>query len=247
MLKQLICIFTSICMTAQIGGQQQMLIAAKISAAATTVTYVQKGKASSGFFGPAISVALTSVVSGHCIVGFVGWEDTSARTLTSVTGSLGTTYTLYDNPTNIGTIRVATFLGKLASSGTETISTAFSVDPRYSFIAVTETSDCNATPVDGHVCATQTNPGTGGDAVTSGNITTGANGTYVFGGSFVGAITGTWTIGTGFAQLQQEPAAPNSSMASEGQTQTSAGAIAATLTYDQAIALTATCAIGVKY
>ena len=78
----------------------------------------------------------------------------------------------------------------------------------------------------------QAAPGTGSNAVTSGNATTLSNGELIYGssGQFSGAGTRTLSAGTSFTRQQNSPASGQPAQASESLVQASAGTTAATFT-----------------
>lgn len=101
----------------------------------------------------------------------------------------------------------------------------------YAWINVDEVSGADTTaPLDQHVIQNQDSPGTGADAVTSGAVTTTANGEYVYGATLMASANPTITAGTGFTQTYTTSPSFNADGTAERLIQTSAGSIAATFT-----------------
>jgi hypothetical protein len=93
-------------------------------------------------------------------------------------------------------------------------------------------------PFDAAIGQQQTNPGTGTNAVSSGEILTSRSGDYIFGASYDPTLTHNqpyYSAGTGFTKRQEvgsNPTVINS--ISESQIQAAAGVIAATFTFTDA-------------
>lgn len=183
----------------------------------------------------ATSVSATfdsSVTAGNLIVAVVSINNTS-ETINSTTDTQSNSYTPLDNPTDDSGNgqRAAAFYAENVTGGSVTVTANFSASV-VGIIAIHEISGADITsPEDGHAAQAQTNPGTGTDAVTSGDITPSADGAYIFGATFVSGGSTTPTIGTNFALREQNAFR----VTTEDLIQGSAGAIAATFTTTGAI------------
>lgn len=204
------------------------------SAAPSTLTFVQ-AKRARAFSGTTNPVAFDSAVTaGHLIAVGVTWDSTTV-TLTSITDSLGNTYTLVGNPTSSITGRAAMSYVPNVLGGANTVTATFSGSIS-SVICVQEISGANASsPLDQSALNAQTNPGTGTDAVTSGTVTTTTAGQYIFGFSGDSNSGATFTQGTGFTAADVGNAG-----AAEYQVQGAAGSLAATFTISAGFAVTIT-------
>jgi hypothetical protein len=189
----------------------------------------------------AVPVSFSSNVTvGDVIAVFVGLGDQVA-TLSSITDTCGAgggsnTYTLLDNPTAGSASRAAMAYAVVGKSGACTVTANLTGGTPVAKIVVHEVNGVNTgTPLAGHKITAQTTPGTGIDAVSSGNITTTQNGDYIFGASLdEGGNNTHFAAGTGYAW--HEMTKPSGSMMSEDKVQPSAGSVAATFTGDDAAA-----------
>jgi len=206
-------------------------------AARAGVIFVQSSSAVlSGVTSLPVSFS-SNVTVGDVIAVFVAWDSVVA-TLSSVTDTCGAgggsnTYTLLDNPTTGNASRAMAY-AVVGKSGACTVTANIAGGTVNGKIVVHEISGVNTgTPLAGHKITAQTTPGTGIDAVSSGNITTTQNGDYIFGASIDEGANGThFAAGTGYAW--HELTRPTGSMMSEDKVQPSAGSVAATFTGDQA-------------
>jgi len=175
------------------------------------------------------AAALTAASAGDTIMGWVCWED-PAITLTSVTDGTNT-YTLLHNPTTgDGSARAAMFYCLSVSAGTFTVSANLSSAAFGNTIAHLARDSGGTPSFDKSALVEQIFPGTGTNAVSSGNVTTVSNGQYIFGASAKCSASGNvLTSGTGYTSRVQQNNSGAASL-SENQIQTSAGAIAATFT-----------------
>lgn len=196
-------------------------------------SYVQ-GDTGQGTGATRTATPANPVTAGNVIAVSVMWNNPSVA-LTGVTdncntGGTSNTYTLLDNPTvSLGNTPVAmayAVVGATTASCTVTATYASSVS---SDIAIQEISGVNqTTPLDNNQHKIGTGIAGGGtDSVTSGNITTTVDGDYIFG--FWGATSFTATAGTGFT-LRDSVEASGYNLYTEGMSQATAGAVAATFT-----------------
>lgn len=174
----------------------------------------------------------SNVVAGNLIVVCVAWGTIAANsiTLTSITDTLGHTYTLLDNPTDesANNNRAATAYAVNISGGANTVTAHLSGAPFVSNMLVHEASGlATASPLDQHKINAQTGVGTATDAVTSTAVVTTANGEYIFGAQVcTNSNGGAHSAGTGYAIRENSSGA----FSSEDQIQAVAGSIAATFT-----------------
>jgi hypothetical protein len=142
------------------------------------------------------------------------------------------TYTLLDtiDDTGGGTrhARLATYYAKNITGGSLTVTTTLSgsgVTISKTFVCEVSGADTSS-PLDQHTMAEQYPVTTSTDNLTSGSVTTTANGEYVFGAGCQGTLnTATPAAGTGFTS-----GASSSNCRVEYQIQSSSGSIAATFT-----------------
>ena len=173
------------------------------------------------------TLAFTSnLTAGNLFVGFVTWKS-STVTLDSITDTLGHTITLVNNPTatNGGNYRSALFYAKNISGGADTLTFNFSASTTTNGLVHEVSGLDTIAPLDQSAIVDQTAPGTGTDAVTTGNVTTTTDGQYIFGCSQNDNGID-MSAGTGFT----ERVAQADELTSEDKIQTSADAVAATWT-----------------
>lgn len=179
-------------------------------------------------------VFTSNVTAGSCIALFIRMPSVTT-TITSVSDDFGSTWVVTAaKNTNFPSAgdRGSLAYGYNATGGAKTITVTLSaaVNAR---ITAHEISGCLTTdPIDGTpTLANQTSPGTGTDAVTSGNITTSADGAYIFGTSADENATTTFTAGTNFTIEDT-----STGDSTEYRIQSSAGSVAATFTSNQVTA-----------
>jgi len=208
-----------------------LLVAWFPSEGPAATAFVQSASISEFSSGITDAVTLTrNVKAGNLIAVYVAWTNTT-DTLSSVTDSLGNTYTLVQNPTTLGAQgRAAGAYAQNILGGPCTVTATFSPGAFSArTIIVREISGADAfSPLDGSAAQGQTDPGTGADAVTSGAITTTANGDYIFGATTDQGHASTLNPGTGFTGGESFTSPVGGR--SEDQIQGSAGSIAATFT-----------------
>lgn len=174
----------------------------------------------------------SNVAANNLIVGAVTWDGN--HTLSSVTDSQGNTYTLEtvvrDGATP--TVSLQVFHTIAGSSAACTVTATLSGNANRKAIVVHEVSGVQTTAGyrDKYAGQSQSNPGTGSNAVTSGSVTTTTDGQYIFGATGDPGYSTGKTQGTGYTL--QETDGVMSILTSEDQVQTSAGSIAATFTID---------------
>lgn len=194
-------------------------------AATSNVQAVQGSSASSSAPTRAFG---SNVTAGNAIGGFIQWTSTSI-TLTSVTDSLGNTYTLIHNPTDHIVVRSAMFYAVNIAGGADTLTFNFS-SAVTSAQVFHEIGGVSVSPFDGSTINTQDAPGTGTDAVTSTAITTTAAGDYIFGASSEWSTGSAINVGTGFTTAGYGGNASGGNMRGEYLIQGAAGSVAATFT-----------------
>jgi hypothetical protein len=188
-----------------------------------------QGKAGNGS-GATTTLAITfdsNVTNGNCIVGF-GADYIDARSLSSVSDTRSTMYTLKDNPTTYMNVTMSgTFYGCLTSGGANTVTLTFSGNITEGACgAVHEVSGVDTgTPFDVNKAAGGEAGGT--DAVSTGAVTTTANGDYIFVGA--GIIAETLTPGTNYTGRTTD-SVQTVHCRTEDQIQAAAGSIVGTFT-----------------
>lgn len=207
-----------------------------------TISHVQGniGQQNNSTLRSVISVTLGgAVAAGDLVAGIVQY---------GVSGHIADLTNVTDNASPSNTATIVDQLGN-TSSGDSISSYYFpnvqnaptiqsgNFSPQTAFdtiIAEDYSGVMTSNPIDGHTIQEQLTPGTGTDAISSGNITTTANGDLIFGGvtDFTGA-TNTYTQGTNYT-LRSNASASTLATAAEDRIQSSAGSIAATFTQSTA-------------
>lgn len=185
--------------------------------------------------------------AGNTIVCYTAWLTTTSN-ITSVKDGNNTAYTVIDNTTN-GTLSQASdyvLANSAGNTGAKSITVTWGADPGSGSLQCHEVSGVATSNVlDVHTINIQVNPGTGTNAVTSGNVTPTANGDYLFGASADGnAGTGTWVAGTNVAWTGEGTS--GSWYFSEQFVQTTAAAVAATFTNPNAFTQPITVIVALK-
>jgi hypothetical protein len=184
-----------------------------------------------GISNPSATFAV-AVGSGNLVVGIATW-DSSASVLNSVTDDKGNTYNVADsiNDATNGQ-RAASFWLSGITNAPITVTANLSANNQAARVAIGEYSGVAPTsPLDGHVGQVQNAAGTGANAVTSGNITTTADGDLIYGMVIGdGGVAATRTQGTGFTLENSSPGTNVAALSTEYQVQVTHGAIAATWT-----------------
>lgn len=182
-------------------------------------TYVQSAF-NSNYGTSTITATLNAVNSGDTIMVFVAWESATI-TLTGIADNCGGVYTLVINNFLNGIGESAGMAYGTGSSGACTITATFSgSNTQNNGMIVQEVRGVGA--LDQSAMNAELAP-TNGSTVTSGNVTTGHNGEYIFGAATDDGGVDTFTQGSGFVLRQSV-----TSFATEDQIQPSAGSIAAT-------------------
>lgn len=207
--------------------------------------YVQSsGTTFFGGSGTTESVTLNGVAAGNLLAITVAWQTTTS-TLNTIAGN-SNTYTAVDSSTANGAMK--TYYVKNCNSGNTTVTITWSADPGFGFVHVTEVNGMDTTaPLDQHRINSQ-NVGTGANAVTSGSVTTTANGEYIYSSTYNNNAGGGQSAGTNFTQTDGSGSgfwAAERLTAGSG-IQTTAGAIAATYTGTDAFANELTCIMTFK-
>ncbi len=195
-----------------------------------------------------ISVTLTSnVTAGNLIAVAVSYDNNqpgTATVLNSVTDTLGNTYVIVRTILTAGPAQKTSIAyAKNVAGGANTITANLSQTVCCKTIMVHEISGADLTaPLDGATGSGQgqVNPGTGANAVTSGNLTTTVNGDYIFGVTINDSNDASLVItaGTGETQQLSSLTAAGNAMMTEDKTQATAGAIASTFKFSVSVATT---------
>ena len=206
------------------------LIVTSLGASAGTA-YVQSASGIDHYNTSSASAKFSSnVTANDAIAVFCVWTALS-QTLYSVTDTQGNAFTMVDNPTSGTYGRAAMAYAITRSSGGDTVSCNFSTASMGKSIIVHEISGVNTSaPLDGHKTNVQNSPGGGTDAITSGSITTTANGDYILGFTFNDSVNqADWNAGTGYTK-RQDLQIQGYTTASEDKLQSTSGSVAATFT-----------------
>lgn len=209
--------------------------------------FVQSKSATNDASATTLPVTFTSnVAAGNLIVVAVHWGVTASEALTSVTDGLGNTYTeigncrRFDASGGDGTgFEITMYYAKNIAGGACTVTANYPAARSFRRIFVMEGSGLDtAAPLDQSTGQAQAAPGTGANAVTSGSVTTVANGEWIVGTTTSDTGANTPSGGTGFTRREAVGFG-----AIEEQVQAVAGSIAATFTFgaaDRAVTSVAT-------
>lgn len=187
-------------------------------------THVQSNNGQA-FSGTTVTAAFGSnVTAGNMIVVTIY----SNKGLTSITDSLSHTYQTATVNTDGSTYVFGCYYVPNITGGANTVTATLTAAHTFALLTIQEYSGCaTASPLDQATFAFQTTPGTGANAITTGNVTTTTNGQLLFGAcGSTEAFTATVSAGTSYT-IRQNPLGDNPS---EDRVQTSAGAVAATFT-----------------
>lgn len=142
-----------------------------------------------------------NVTKGSVIAAGVTWTRFSSSLVSITAECTDGNFAVVDSYSYGSSSKQVTAYGIITRSGTCTVTATFSESfggGELGAIVVHEIGGADVNhPLDGHAINHQDNPGTGTDAVTSGNITTSRNGDYIFGvetdaaGNNVVDVTGT--------------------------------------------------------
>lgn len=172
-----------------------------------------------------------TVTSDNCVVGLFVYNNGGTGSVTGIADDKSNTYTFFSFQDAVQNLLVVTYiLGNITNAPiTVTATTTGTVNAPVQMMQE-EYSGCaaSANPSDGHTAQQQTNPGAGTDALTSGNITTTANGDLIWGVSMQTTSSSPPAVGTGFVSRQTQSF--NLGVSDEDRTQSSAGTVAATFT-----------------
>lgn len=164
--------------------------------------FVQSTSFTSNGTPVATSFAVTMgapVTPGNILAMYVGWGNGTAANFSSLTlSTLETPVNVTSNSGNSDAHML--FYVPNLSGGTPTITVQLLNGRGYRYIGVEEISGVNnAAPLDKSVLTTGAAPGTGADAAKTANVTTTANGDYLFSGIYIdNTVTMTTSPGTGF-------------------------------------------------
>lgn len=181
-----------------------------------------------GGAGTQVTLTFDSNILANSVIALAITALNSSRTISSVTDSLGNTYTYAGDNPNSGdnNNQMWNYYAEGVSAGACTITVTFDANDDLRRIYAHEITGCATSGALGqHAGQAQATPGTGTDAISSGSVTTTTNGEYIFGCTNANN-TQTYTKGTGFTSLRED----NTVGATEDLVQSSAGSIAATFT-----------------
>lgn len=198
------------------------------------VAFVQSASSSDDFPGSTTATVTfaTNTTAGNAVVCWLYWGSQTIA-LSSV-GNGTNTATLSGNPTTVSTSgRAAWAVIENGAASANTITATFDASLSFSvavnFYCHEVSGVATSSAVDVHAMNVQASPGTTTDAVTSGAVTTTANGDYIFGASKDYGVTGSVVnAGTGYTSRTTG----SNGAISESLVQGSAGSIAATFTTD---------------
>lgn len=175
--------------------------------------------------GTSVSTAYPSnVTAGNLLVGCI-FSDVG---VTGVSGSIGgQTWSLVSANTDGATFTFGMYYFPNTAGGANTITATLSGTTAYTHLILGEWNGVDPAPLDQKTNQFQAAPGTGTDAVTSGNVTTTTDGQLIVGcGNSMTYAADQLSAGTGFT-IRQSHFGDNPM---EDRIQTSAGSIAATFT-----------------
>lgn len=209
------------------------------------MSVVQSAKSPDSNDAGATTVATAAFASaptaGNCIVGHVSWlgANSPATELSSITDNASggsNSYTIVDRWTvNSGdAICMATFVAQNIKTGASglTVTANFSGSMQFRRIEAVEFSNVATTgqpDAHGH-SADNATFSTATDAITSGNVTTTANGCQIYGIGYDEQSSTAPTVGTGYTSIDTEIFGAGDAWRTETCTQSTAGSIAATFT-----------------
>lgn len=188
----------------------------------------QNGASSSTTVACGSGDGLTAIASGNTVVVEVGWSSTAGDTVTGITDNQGNTYTLSDlaRETSVGYSYQTAYRANITNAPT-TITATLSASRTFAAITIQEYSGfLGSSPLDGHAMQAQQNPGTGANAISSGNATPTTNGCLIFGATV--NVNGTAAVGYGTGYTGRDNF--SNTFESEDKTQAAAAATAATFT-----------------
>jgi len=176
---------------------------------------------------------MAPVGGGNTIVLWIG-SNTTVTGVNSVTDDKGDTCTVLDEAGGVGAYNLTSAYCVGVTAGAKTFTATLSSAATLALIFGDEYSSLAALVLDKHVAQTQTTPGTGTDAISSGSQTPLADGELIVAGTvnkLGSAGTGTITWGTGYLSEQNV----NNVLRSEFKIQTTAASIGGTFTASSAI------------
>lgn len=91
-MKTLLYLLISLCLSAQNGGQSQMMLAAKIAAGSATFTVVQHPAASACFGSATCALTVTSTTAGNLLIAIASGNGGNNYSYSSITGEGGWTH-----------------------------------------------------------------------------------------------------------------------------------------------------------
>lgn len=173
-----------------------------------------------------------AVTSGNNVRGWVTWGTAVAGDLISVTDNKSNTYTISDKI--LGTTNnqsLASFHKENITNAPTTITANITGGIGACGIIIEEWSgeDNSGTAINAHGGQRQVSPGTGTDAVSSGNITTNVDGCNICGAAMDVNFVGT-ALGVGTGETLSDDYYTDAKCKSESETQPTQGNVAATFT-----------------
>lgn len=189
------------------------------------ITFVQSPTAATGFSGTTLALAFGSnVTAGSMLCAHIN----ATHGVSGVADSRSQTYTAAVSVTDGATYTLATYYFLNTTGGACTVTVTFAGAITYASLQVAEYSGiATSAALDQFASNSQTAPGTGANAITSGSVTPTTNGQLILG--WTTALTvgaGTVSAGTGFTGRVNV----FGDTLFEDQVQGTAGAIAATFT-----------------
>lgn len=201
-----------------------------------TIVHVQQAMSAAGSATAAASVAVTlggAVGSGNLVCGVVTFHATNTTALANVTDNKGNVYTFYTVQHAANLQCTALYWANNIVNAPTIVTANFSPASSFLRIAADEYSGIDTTvgALDGHLLSDST-PGTGTDAVTSGAITTTADGDLLYAATQDTNATGSQTIaaGTNFVKRNDGGASAATAIVTEDQVQATRGAVSGTFT-----------------
>jgi hypothetical protein len=186
-----------------------------------------------GTIGTPITLSLSApAAAGDAIMGMIGYG-LSGGPPSSITDDKSNTYTITVTASDSGGSDrgMAIFENHAVTSTPQTLTFTFPANGPYNARAAIDEYS-NVGVLDKSAAGSQTNPGTGANAISSGSVTTTAKGDLIYGATEDYIVSGTEivTAGTGFTLQQLAAAQGNMTVATESAIQGENGAISATFT-----------------
>jgi len=181
-----------------------------------------------------IAVTVSSTGAAGCITGHVTWFGSATTDLTSVTDNQSNVYTIKNATAfaGIAGLFAAQFIAANTTAAVTSVTCHFSPNAQFRRAFVQELTGADTTsPYNASTGQSQSAPGTGSNAVSSGSFSSTVNNCLILGATFDGSNSSIPSVGTGFtsADTLNNPSDGDAQIV-ESKTLTTAGSTAATFT-----------------